>query len=61
MYYHNEEKEVYNLFTQDIEMRVVHSLKHSTSPTPVKHVVDAFCSLLMIMFQSMKNIIHFLL
>ena len=61
MYYNDEEKVMDVLSTQDMEMKVVHSLKHSTFPLPVKHNVDVYCLLLIIMFQSMKSIIHFLL
>ena len=54
---------MHDLSTQEMEMRVVHSMKHSPFPPPVKHDVAAYCSLLMmIMFQSMRmSITHFLL
>ena len=62
MYYHNEEKVMHVLFTQDMEKTVFHSIKHSTFPPPVKYNIAAYCSLLMmIMFQSMKSFLHFLL
>ena len=61
MYCHNEERVMHVLSTQDMEMTVVHSMKPSTFPPPVKHDVAVYCSLLMIMFQSMRSITHFLL
>ena len=62
MHYHNEEKVMHVLFTQDMEKTVFHSIKHSTFLSPVKHNIAAYCSLLMmIMFQSMRSSIHFLL
>ena len=62
MYYYNEEKVIDVLSTQDMEVTVVHSMKHSTFPHPVTHKISAYCSqLMMMMFQSMRSSIHFLL
>ena len=62
MHYHNEEKVMDVLPTQDMEMTVVHSMKHSTFSPPVKQDIAVYCSLLMIMmFQNMMSITHFLL
>ena len=64
MYYNNDnngEIVIHVSSSQDMEMRVVYSMKHSTFPPPVKQDVAVYCSLLMIMFQSMRSFIHFLL